>query len=86
MRYDDKGNRIEINAYNASGVVESKGTWKYDEKNNPIEENWYNKEGILNSSHIFNYVYDQQGNWIKKTEFEKNIQKKSILREIIYFP
>ena len=85
-KFDDKGNRIETNYYTAESVIESKGTWKYDEKNNPTEENWYNQQGILNSSYIYNYVYDQKDNWIKKIEFEKNISKRIIIREITYFP
>jgi hypothetical protein len=85
-KYDDKRNRIETNSYNAEGIIESKGTWKYDEKNNPIEENWYNQQGILNSKYIYNYVYDQKGNWLKKMEFEKDIPKRIIIKEIMYFP
>jgi hypothetical protein len=84
-KYDDKGNRIETNAYDSNGNLESKGTWTYDKYNNPIQNNWFNKKGVLSSAYRYEYEYDQQGNWIKKIEFEKNVPQKVILREIIYF-
>ena len=46
-KYDEKGNEIEWNVYNADGSLEFKNTYKYDEKGNEIEENQYNADESL---------------------------------------
>ena len=66
-KYDEKGNMIEVNYYNADESLGDKYTYKYDEKGNKIESIRYNADGSLRFKHTSNYEFDAMGNWIKKT-------------------
>jgi len=66
-KYDEKGNVIEENKYNADGSLRSfrpKTTYKYDENGNKIEENWYNAGSLR---YEFTYKYDEKGNKIEES-------------------
>lgn len=86
-KYDNMGNNIEEYSYKSDGSLNKKQTYKYDNKGNKIEFNLYNTEGSLDNTSIFtfNYNYDINGNWIKKTEFINGIPQKIIEREIKYY-
>ena len=60
---------------------------KYDQYGNILEE--CNNKGteIDSGSKCKNYKiqYDEQGNWIKKTEFFGEIEKSKIVRTIEYY-
>ena len=61
-KYDDKGNLIEKNNYNADGFY-YKHTKKFDDKGNKIEENYYNADGF---DYKHTYKYDDKGYFIEK--------------------
>ena len=84
-KYDEKGNMIEDNHYNADGSLMYKNTYKYDEKGNMIENNTYNADGSLSSKYTYNYEFDAMGNWIKKTSITIGKPNQLIERVIEYY-
>ena len=84
-KYDGKGNIIESINYNQKGLVISKSTWIIDGKRNTIEYMLFNSEGGIDSKRTYKYNYDETGNWIKRTVFEKDILRDIIVREIEYY-
>ncbi|MDR1552064.1 MAG: DUF1566 domain-containing protein [Prevotellaceae bacterium] len=64
IKYDAKGNQIEMNSYYSDGSLCSKYTFKYDAKGNQIEANGYKSDGSLYSKDT--YKYDAKGNRIEE--------------------
>ena len=84
-KYDDKGNKIEENWYNSDSSLYMKWTYEYNDRGNMIEKNWYKSDGNLFSKTTYKHEYDKKNNWIKRIEFEKEIPKYILEREIKYF-
>jgi len=83
-KYDEKGNMIEENKYNADGSLKSKDTYKYDEKGNRIEVICNNADGILYYKFTFKYEFDATDNWIKKT-FTADGKPKDLTERVIEY-
>jgi hypothetical protein len=66
-KYDEKGNKIESNFYDADGSLSHKVTSKYDEKRNEIEVNGYYADGSL--FYKDTYKYDEKGNKIERNSY-----------------
>lgn len=84
--FNNKGNGIEENAYNADGSFAYKWTCKYDNKGNQIETNDYDSDGKFYKKWIIKYkykwnkietnVYNSDGSfshkWILKYDYKGN--------------
>ena len=81
-RYDEKGNKTEQTTYNPDGSL-NKNTYKYSENGKLTEVNEYDSDGSLHSTS--KYEYDNQGNWIKRIDFEDAIPKHILEREYEYY-
>jgi hypothetical protein len=64
LKYDDKGNRIEVADYDADGKLTGKFLSKYDDRGNQIEVADYDADGKLRRN--FLYKYDDRGNQIER--------------------
>jgi len=84
-KYDEKGNQIEGNRYDSDGSLNWRYTYKYDEKGNLIEWNRYDSDGSLYTQWTYKYEFDEQGNWIKRVEFENEIPQFILIREYEYY-
>jgi hypothetical protein len=84
-KYDEKGNQIEKNSYESDGSLDWRVTFKYDEKGNQIEKNSYESDGSLDTQWTYKYEFDEQGNWIKRVEFENEIPQFILIREYEYY-
>jgi hypothetical protein len=84
-RYDVNGNIIEINSNSYFDFA--KRTFKYDSSGNITEQNYYNKDGSLNLTltHKYDYIFDNQKNWIKKIIYTNKIPANIVDRDIKYF-
>lgn len=60
MEYDDKGNVISENHYNADATISSATTTEYDEKNRPVEVRQYDGDGYLCECVVTLYNEDGQ--------------------------
>ncbi|MFH1229933.1 MAG: hypothetical protein V1709_00410 [Planctomycetota bacterium] len=74
FRYDDKGNKIEMDLCSADGKLAYKEIYKYDDKGNQIEDVWCGTEGRLGDKVIPTgdktlYKYDDKGNQIEKASY-----------------
>jgi len=69
-RYDEKGNKIEVSAYNADGELNTREVYKYDEDGNKIEE-IYESPSYLGIGYFSRevYKYDETGNRIGISEY-----------------
>lgn len=82
-KYDDTGNMIEEDFHALlNNMFDYKNQFKYDKKGNVIE--WLdaeNKSSIL----IYEYEFDEIGNWIRSTSLKNGSKQGMIEREIKYF-
>lgn len=65
--YNEQGNIVERNGYNADGSLEYKLTYQYDNKGNIVEENWYDPYVSLDSK--WTYQYDNKGNKVEENGY-----------------
>lgn len=84
-RYDKKDYLIEDKSLYEKGSLPNKHAYKYDDKGNRIEEIFYTENGAVYSKKTWKYVYDNTGNWLKKTAFENNKPMSITEREIEYY-
>jgi hypothetical protein len=81
-RYDKNNKVIEFKYFISDGKLSTNITYKYDEKGNLTEEYnyWY---GSLDYKYI--YLYDENGNWIKRIKFKNEIPTYILEREYEYY-
>lgn len=85
-KYDDNGNKIKNESYGPDGNLRLSNSYKYDERGNIVLSSGYsNITKNIPGNTIIDYVYDEKGNWIKKTMFFKDISTEIQIREIEYF-
>lgn len=72
-KYDEKGNQIEKNGYNAIGKLSKRTTFKYDNKGNQIETNMYMEDGKL--FYKVNNFYDSIGKVYETITYQLDISK-----------
>lgn len=85
--YDKHGNRTMSIMYDIKGKKVINYFYKYDTHNNIIEFiDTFKFRPMYKTHHsIITYDYDVNGNWIKKTEFEKLTPEKKTERKISYY-
>lgn len=83
-KYDDKGRKIETNELPQDRVEPFRELLKYDEHDNVIEftSNWM---ASLPTHIIYNYEYDAQGNWVKKSSANYNEPVNLIEERVIVY-
>jgi hypothetical protein len=60
--------------------------YKRNKQNDVIEYKYVNKKDSVNDTYKFQYEYDEQNNWIKRIDFDKeNKLDQIVIRNIIYF-
>lgn len=81
--FDKDGNEnIEIK-FNPNGSF-TKFVSEYDEMNNLTVQNWFNEQNEQTHQTSFQYVYDENGNWITKKSSSKGILSMVWERQIEY--
>jgi hypothetical protein len=93
--YDFRGNKSEMNYYNANDRHSWRKTYKYD-KDNLVELSRMYKDNRIVLRSDYSYEFDTAGNWTKKTEYRKiyyniysSLLKKGDIvtnRKIDYYP
>jgi hypothetical protein len=81
-KYDDKGNKIE-----EENLYGGKSNWKnkfiYDEKNRLVRVDKKTKK--IGWKKLYEYSYDDNDNWIKRTEYGENGEVSTATRNITYY-
>ena len=82
--YDSKGNRTEETWLDGNMQVTFRFVRSYDEKGNVTEEIKYKGDNNPRDKTTWKYEYDNQGNWIKKTQYASdgtdfNIEERTII-------
>jgi len=67
-KYDEKGNQIENDRFNAIGKLSKRTTYKYDGQGNQIETNVYSDDGKL--LYRANTTYDSSSNCIEAIAYQ----------------
>ena len=85
-KYDNRGNLAEYIDSDDDGDISERETYKHDDRGNLIEKNRFDWDDLTNPAYstTYQYVYDQQGNWIKMTVFEKGMPEYIQERTIEY--
>jgi hypothetical protein len=82
--YDEKGNRTEESDYKGSKFI-IRYFINYDEQGNETEVDWCHENGKPYRKYFQKYIYDNGGNWITLTAFQKNKPIYIFERELTYF-
>jgi len=82
--YDKNGNEYEQFQHKPDGTI-VKFVSEYDEMNNLVVQKWYNEQGEQTHQTSFEYIYDDNGNWITKKRSSKGILSMIWEREIEYY-
>ncbi len=72
---DSKGNPIEETYMDKNNKQVNKYVRKFDENNNIIEETVIDETGKVKNISTIKYQYDNHKNWIKRTQFVKDIDQ-----------
>jgi len=72
--YDDNKNILTSTDYTPDGKVERKSVYEYNKQGDKTLRQISDAEGIVEDYNYmrYEYEYDEEGNWIQKTEFLKN--------------
>jgi len=89
-KYDFKYNLVELKIYNSNGQAEKRIKYRYNNYNDILESKTYISNRLALTS-TFSYVYDENDNWISRTEkrklqenlFTTNIDSSDILTQRI---
>ncbi|WP_188463998.1 RHS repeat domain-containing protein [Bizionia arctica] len=82
--FDNDGNEnVEIK-FNSDGTY-IKFVSEYDEMNNLTVQNWFNEQDEETHQTSFEYVYDENGNWITKKRSSKGVLSMVWERMIEYY-
>ena len=85
-KYDDENRKLEdFNVDSNTRKMTGKTGYKYDNFDNIIERTKYNSDSFIKERTVFEYEYDKNNNWIKKTSFINETVKEIIEREIEYY-
>lgn len=82
---DSNDNVIEMQSFGYDGRLSSKTSIEYDTMGNVTEILLLDSEGLLERTITYSYVYDQKGNWTKRTEYRNAIPASLTIREIEYY-
>lgn len=82
--YDKKGNEFEQFKFNPDGSY-TKFASEYDEMDNLTIQNWFDENGKQTHQTSFEYVYDENGNWITKKRSSNGVLSMVWERQIEYF-
>lgn len=69
-KYDYKYNLVELKIYNSKGQAEKRIKYRYNKYNDVFESKTYISNRLALTS-TFSYVYDENDNWISRTEKRK---------------
>lgn len=83
--YEYDGNSKTIKSFNSDGTPEKKEVFKYDDKGNEIEYAVYEQRDHFEATYYSEYLFDEVGNWTKKTEIGAGEAQIIWEREIEYF-
>lgn len=82
--YNKSGNENMQFKFNPNGTF-TKFISEYDKMGNIIVQNWYNEQEELTHQTAFEYIYDENGNWITKKRSSNGILSMVWERQIEYF-
>ena len=69
--FDEKGNEIELILTRPNGDY-TKFISKYDKFNNMTVQYWYEEDGTQKHKTSFEYMYDENNNWITRRRFSND--------------
>jgi YD repeat-containing protein len=84
FKYDNEGKLIEEIEHRADGKIITKTSFKYDQSGQVVEE-IFTDEDNNSELWVFEYEYDEVGNWIKRIEIKENKPVYLVVRDIDYF-
>ncbi len=85
-KFDYNGNVLESAIYSKEGDLRSKNTYEYDENHNLIHSTGViESKKALNYEWAFRYIYDEEGNWLQRIEYNPKTPVYIIEREIVYY-
>jgi len=86
-QYDEKGRIVKSTAYTMDGSIQTESGWIYDDNDLLIKE-----ELVVagdNAEFVYDYEFDEQGNWTSRTVSEivdgEPLKLETIVREIEYY-
>jgi hypothetical protein len=85
FEYNTIGLLSKKSEYNAMGEMYSFINYVYNKQQDKIELKKYDIDGTLTYFENYEYTYDNNGNWIKRTSFEKGVKVSSEKREFTYY-
>ncbi len=74
-KYDKDNLAIEETIYDLKNNLVSKKRRKYDENRNITEENLFDNNGKLKTNNRIIYQYDENKNWVKRTQYANTIEE-----------
>jgi hypothetical protein len=88
--YNKGDNIIQENAYRDDGSLGATWRFSYNKKGNLIEYKEYfyfegRNDGLLNRHEVFKYLFDNNGNWIKKTRHNPYLIKPEVWIRIVEY-
>ena len=81
--YNNDGNEFEQFQHKPDGTI-MKYVSEYDEMDNLINHTWYDEQGNQTHQTSYEYVYDENGNWITKKSSSKGVLSMVYERQIEY--
>lgn len=74
-KYNQLSQPIEEVIFDLKNNLVSKKRRKFDEKSNIVEEFLYDSQGKLKTNNRILYEYDENKNWLKRTQYANNIEQ-----------
>ena len=78
--YDKKGAIVSSHSYSLDGTLHSQAAFVYDTSGHRIAETFEEKGRKTKNT----YSYDEEGNWIKKMEYENGVPRFILERDLSY--
>ncbi len=84
-QYNDRNKLIKLAKYNADGSLRFKNIYQYDDRGNKFRQDCYKSDGSLRYKNTWKYQYDNQGNWVRKIEYQDGNPEFILEQEIEYY-
>ncbi len=83
--YNDMGKVAKKSDYNAMGELYSVIQYEYNQYGDKTGLKKYDADGKLTYFETYQYLYDKQGNWTERTNFEKGKKVSVEKRKVTYY-
>lgn len=83
--YDDQAQLLKKTTYNAQNEVFTTVLYEYNTQGDKINLFHFDADHKLTTDEFYEYMYDAEGNWTKKTNYEKGVKVSEETRKIVYY-